>query len=236
NEASASVKKSSGKGGKASVPDILNRVGLDEEARKTFYEMVRVFTSSNNPLIIAGEGLTGFADQSGLVDLMNLAFLKGTLPEETSRLIILKRDGNSTGAWRLLLSSRKGMNGKGKWRAGIMLLGGEEALSQNLLDRLNGLDFLAVISPYFPDALADKAHVVVPKPLWIEESGTYTSLDGLGFGCKEKVLNPPEGVKESWQAMVDLASRTKFRPGFRTWDEIRKKVEEEMKLASSPIY
>ncbi|MFH1625702.1 MAG: molybdopterin-dependent oxidoreductase, partial [Pseudomonadota bacterium] len=117
-------------GEKVNVSDILNTAGLDEEARKTFHDMVRVFTNSKSPLIIAGEGLTGLADPSGLVGLMNLAFLKGPLPEETSRLIILKRNGNSTGAWRLLLSSRKGMNGKDKWRGGIMLLGGEEALSQ----------------------------------------------------------------------------------------------------------
>ncbi len=235
-EASASVEESSIEVEKVNMPDILNRAGMDDEARKTFYEMVRVFTNSNNPLIIAGERLTGLEDPSGLMDLMNLAFLKGTLPEDTSRLIILKRDGNSTGAWRLLFSSRKGMNGKDKWRGGIMLLGGEETLSSDLLERLNGLDFLAVISPYFPDALTDKAHVLIPKPLWMEESGTYTSLDGLGFGYKEKVLNAPEGVKESWQVMVDLSRRTKFRPGFRTWDEICKKVEEEMALTSFPIY
>lgn len=229
-EAISSIKESFGEVGEINVPDMLKREGMDWETRKTLYEMVRIFNKSKNPIIIAGGELTGLEDQSWLMYIMKLAFLKGILPENTLRLIILKPDGNSAGAWRLGLSSRKGINGKDKWRGGLMLLGGEETLSSDLLDRFSGLDFLGVMSPYFPEALADKAHVIIPKPLWMEEDGTYTSLDGIEFSYREKVLNPPEGVKGSWQTMVALADRTKFRPDFKTWKELRKKVEKEMEL------
>ncbi|MEW6615561.1 MAG: molybdopterin-dependent oxidoreductase [Thermodesulfobacteriota bacterium] len=235
-EAISSIKESFGEAGEINVPDMLKREGMDWETRKTLYEMVRIFNKSKNPIIIAGEELTAIEDQSWLMYIMKLAFLKGILPENTLRLIILKPDGNSAGAWRLGVSSREGIKGKDKLRGGLILLGGEETLSSDLLDRFSGLDFLGVMSPYFPEALADKAHVIIPKPLWMEEGGTYTSLDGIEFSYREKILNPPEGVKGSWQTMVALADRTKFRPDFKTWKELRKKVEKEMELGPFLMY
>ena len=227
-EAIASVKDPSRKVEVVDVPDLLKREGMDWEERGTFYEMVRIFTKSYNPIIIAGEALTGVDDPSGLINLMKLALFKGLLPDNTMRLIMLKPDGNSAGAWRLGLPSRK--KGKDKCKGGLMLLGGEEALSSTFLDSLGELDFLGVISPYFPELLADKAHVIIPKPLWMEENGTYTSLDGIELGYREKVLNPPEGVKGAWQTMMGLADLTKFRLNFNTWEELRKKVQNEMEL------
>ncbi|MDY6857639.1 MAG: molybdopterin-dependent oxidoreductase [Thermodesulfobacteriota bacterium] len=87
------------------------------------------------------------------------------------------------------------------------------------------------MSPYFPDSLADKAHVIIPKPLWIEENGTYSPLDGLEFCYMKKILNPPERVKKSWQTMVALADRTGFCPDLKTWDELNNKVDKEMELS-----
>ena len=68
----------------------------------------------------------------------------------------------------------------------------------------------------------------------MEEDGSYTSLDSIGIGYKKRVLHPPEGVKESWQTMVDLAHRTKFRPDFKTGSDLSKKADKEMKL-SDPL-
>ena len=93
---------------------------------------------------------------------------------------------------------------------------------------LTGLDFLAVISPYVPEALIDKADVFIPNPAWLEEDGTYTSLDGSETGYKKKVLEPPNGVRDSWQILSALAERTGFRPDFQTWNDVCKAAQKEI--------
>ena len=105
-----------------------------------------------------------------------------------------------------------------------MLLGDQELLPSGILDNLNELDFLAVIGPYLPESLTDNAHAFLPKPLWLEENGTYTSLDGSEFAYKQRVLEPPEGIKDTWQTLLSLAKKGDFNPGFTTWDELRKKT------------
>ena len=105
-----------------------------------------------------------------------------------------------------------------------MLLGDQELLPSGILDSLNELDFLAVIGPHLPESLTDKAHAFIPKPLWLEENGTYTSLDGSEFDYKQRVLEPPEGIKDTWQTLLSLAKKSNFNPGFTTWDELRKKT------------
>lgn len=231
-EVIASVKDPSRKVEGVDVPSLLKREGMDWEGRATFYEMVRIFAKSYNPIIIAGEGLTETDDPSGLINLMKLALFKGLLTESTMRLIMLKPDGNSAGAWRLGLPSRNKIKGKDKWKGGLVLLSGEEALSSTFIDSLGELDFLGVISPFLPEILADKANVIIPKPLWIEENGTYTSMDGIELGYGEKVLNPPECVKGAWQTMMGLADLSKFRLNFNTWEGLHKKVQKEMELGS----
>ncbi|MBL7175027.1 MAG: molybdopterin-dependent oxidoreductase [Desulfobacteraceae bacterium] len=197
---------------KVNVPDLLNRTGMDEEAKKVFHGVVDTFIGSENPLIIAGEELTGLNNSSGLLDTANLTLLKGLLPADTLRLIILKPYGNSVGAWKLGISSAKEMSDNVNSKGGLMLLGGEEISDPDILDILNGLDFLAVISPYFPESLAHKAHLFIPSPLWMEEDGTYTSLDGREIALKKKVLNAPDGVKDSCETLMALAERIGFHP------------------------
>ena len=59
---------------------------------------------------------------------------------------------------------------------------------------LNGLEFLAALTPYFTEDLAEKAQVLIPKPTWLEADGTYTFSDGSGTRFKKRVLKPPDGV------------------------------------------
>jgi NADH dehydrogenase/NADH:ubiquinone oxidoreductase subunit G len=94
---------------------------------------------------------------------------------------------------------------------------------------LGGLDFLGVISPYFPETLADSAHVVLPKPLGLESVGTYTSVDGWETGFVEKVLDPPEGVKDSWETLKSLADQMGYRHKFKTWEDLSQKAQKAIK-------
>ena len=210
------------------VADALQKLGLNEADRAAFHEIARTVTDAANPLFITGEGLTAARDSSGFNSIVSLARLKGLLPESTLRLIILKPYGNSSGAWRLGLASSAGPKGLDKLKACLLFLSGDQALNPDLLERLTDLDFLSVISPYIPESLAEKADVFIPSPLWLEEDGTYTSLDGSETGYQKKVLEPPDGVKNSWEILSALAERTGFRPDFETWNDLCKTAQKEM--------
>ena len=174
--------------------------------------MAASFSKAVNPLILAGEGLTGLKDVSGLQDTLNLALLKGFLPENVLRLIILKPQGNSCGAGHLGISS-PGENGhSNKWKAGLLMLSGEEDPGHDFSDQLGEMEFLGVISPYFPESLTRRPDIIIPTPLWMEEGGTYTSLDGRETLFKEPVLIPLDGVRTTQTLLAALAKKAGVAP------------------------
>jgi len=156
---------------------------------------------------------------------MLLSLLKGILPENALRLVILKSNGNSSGALKLGIFSGAPC---GKYRHGLMLLDEENLAGSQLIERLKSPDFLAVITPYFPEALKDIAHVLIPRPSLLEEEGTYTSLDGKEIRTLNPVLKRPIDVSESWQTLLALMQRTEFHPGYARWKDIRARVISEM--------
>ncbi|MFH1491669.1 MAG: molybdopterin-dependent oxidoreductase [Pseudomonadota bacterium] len=210
-----------------SVRDILKKIGLGEDERRIFHDIVRAFVNAKKPLIITGGEINTREFESPLAQLIRLALLKGLMPENRLGIIVLKPGGNSAGAWKLGLPSAKGNHGGGKGKAGFVILGDGDAAGADLSEHLKGMDFLAVLSPYIPEKLKDRAHVFIPKPLWMEEDGTFTSLDGSEIAYKKKVLDPPEGMRESWQILKALADRAGFHPGYSTWEDLREKAKEE---------
>lgn len=213
---------------KSHVADALQKLGLDETDKTAFYEIAKTVTGAANPLFITGEGLTAAHDSSGFNSIVNLARLKGLLPGPALRLIILKPYGNSSGAWKLGLASEEEPGSRETVSACLLFLAGDQVSVPDLLERLTGLDFLAVISPYIPESLIERANVFIPSPLWLEEDGTYTSLDGSETGYKKKVLGPPPGVMDSWQILSALAERAGFRPDFEAWNDLCKAAQKEM--------
>lgn len=192
--------------------DIFHKLGLDGEGVKIFHEMVDSFVKAENPLILAGEGLTGLKEDSGFQDVVRLARLKGFLSEKVLRLIILKPQGNSSGAWHLGISS-PGENGHPKkWKAGLLLLSGEEDLSQDFSDQMGEMEFLGVITPYFPESMTRRPDIILPIPLWMEEGGTYASLDGRETLFKEPVLIPLDGVRTTQTLLAALAKKAGVVP------------------------
>jgi len=206
---------------------LLSRVGLDGTGIKAFFKVLQGYMNSVNPIIIAGEGLTGYKDSSALKHCIDLALLKGLLSGNMLRLLILKPNGNSAGALRLGLSPTN-QTKKGQFKTGLLLLGAEDRLNAPFLDSFGKLEFLAVITSHVDESLLAKAHVLIPQPLWTEADGTYTSLDGSKFEYKKRLLTPPEGMRDSWQTLSTLARKTKRRFDFNHWDSIRKQAEEEM--------
>ncbi len=184
----------------------------DSWSSTKFWDVVKLFKESKNPIVLVGEGLTGLGDPTGLKDISRLALIKGLTPEEAWRLIILKPSGNSAGAWSLGLAARQGLRGRDGWRGGLICLAGEDRLSPGPLDGLADLDFLAVLTPYTSEALAARANVLIPKPAWLEADGTYSLTDNSSSRFKVKVLEPPPGVPSAQEILAALAERAGSPP------------------------
>lgn len=215
--------------GRGDVSFLLKDAGLSRQDMKGFFAMVEAFRSSTNPLLLVGKGVTGAQSSTAFQDAVKLASWKGPGEGGALRLIVLKPHGNSAGACKLGLSSNGHAKGKALWKAGLVLLGSPQDENSDALARLSHLDFLGVVSPYFPEALADRAHVIIPKRLWMEEFGSFTSLDGWDTGAKPKVLEAPEGVKESFEILNALADGIGFRHEYRNWAELTGKAEKAIK-------
>src|SRR5512139_1950233 len=165
--------------GRVNVPDRLKEAGLDAEGREAFRVAARSIIEAKSPIFVVGKNVTSLVDATGLRQIMYLALLKDVLVENTLRLVILKPNGNSAAALRLRLATEKSdVKRAAAWKRGLVLIAGDDLATSPFLDHLGGLEFLAVISPYFPEELAHKAHLLIPKPMWLEEDGGYTSLDG----------------------------------------------------------
>jgi len=211
------------------VSALLKEAGLAKGGKKAFQDMVSAFVRSTHPLILVGEAVTGLKSPSAFQDAMKLALSKGLDSGNVLRLMVLKPSGNSAGAWKLGLSSNGVSKGTDVWKGGLLCLGHPKDLDSSAIAELGNLDFLGVISPYFPETLADRSHVVLPKPLGLESRGSYTSLDGWETGFVEKVLDPPEGVKDSWETLTSLADQIGFRHKFKTWEDLSQKAQKAIK-------
>jgi len=213
------------KEGATDVSALLKEAGLAKGAKKTFLEMVSAFVRSTHPLILVGEAVTGLKSPSAFQDAVKLALSKGLQSGNVLKLMVLKPYGNSSGAWKLGLSSNGGSKGKDAWKGGLLCLGHPKDLDSSTTADFRTLEFLGVISPYFPDRLAECSHVVLPKPLGLECRGSYTSVDGWETGFVDNVLDPPEGVKDLWETLNILADEIGFRHTFKTWEDLSKKAD-----------
>jgi NADH dehydrogenase/NADH:ubiquinone oxidoreductase subunit G len=188
--------------------------------------MVRQFLAAKQPLVIAGEALLAGQTAHGLSSLAKLAQLKSQ--DSQGRLLILKSNGNSAGAWKLGIAAQKSVGGRERLQGGIVVLEGEAATGTAAWTDRADLDFLAVISPYVTPHLRAKAHVLIPRPSWLEEAGTYTAMDGHEAARVEKVLQAPAGIRDTWQTLLALAERAGFHPPAKTLEALTRKVEAEL--------
>jgi len=210
------------------VKDIVKRLQLDAKAESVLDEIIRDYVDSANPLIIVGEDIAVQKDPSGLGALVNLAHLKGLYGNDRLRLIVLKPCGNSMGAYRLLHRFDPEKQAETIAKGGIALLEHNPFQDTLSLKIPANLDFLAVISPYWPDSLVDGAHVLLPKPLWMETDGTCTGLDGCEIALRQKMLNAPAGINPAWQTLAGLAARANVQLDYGSWDELRQKAQREI--------
>jgi NADH dehydrogenase/NADH:ubiquinone oxidoreductase subunit G len=161
-----------------------------------------------------------------LRSLAKLAQLKSQ--DSQGRLLILKSNGNSAGAWKLGIAAQNSPGGRERLQGGIVVLEGEAVTDTAAWTDRADLDFLAVISPYLTPHLRAKAHVLIPRPSWLEEAGTYTAMDGHEAAHVEKVLQAPAGIRDTWQTLLALAERAGYHPPVKTLEALTRKVEAEL--------
>ena len=205
--------------------DIVKKLDLDG---RTLDGIIRDYVDSANPLIIVGADVAAQKDPSGLGALVNLALLKGFHGNGCLRLIVLKPCGNSIGAYKLLHLWDQKNQAQTITKGGLALLEHDPLQDTGRLKIPDDLDFLAVISPNWPDGLADRAHVLIPKPLWMETDGTCTGLDGCEIAFRQKMLEAPAGINTSWQTLAGLAARANVHLDYGSWDELRQKAQREI--------
>jgi NADH dehydrogenase/NADH:ubiquinone oxidoreductase subunit G len=210
------------------LTNLQKKVGMKPQTRKALADMVSQYLTSKQPLVIAGEALLNARQPSALNHLARLASLKD--PDTSGRLMILKRDGNSGGAWKLSVPAQNKPGPKKHLKAGLMLLGEESAADIAAWAVHFASKFLAVISPYLQPNLLDKAQVLIPRPCWLEEDGTYTASDGRETAHVKKVLTAPEGVRDTWQTLLALSDRAGGAPALETLEQLTQKSAAELSL------
>lgn len=211
------------------VKEIVKRLQLNAKGEFALNEIIKGYVDSANPLIVVGEDAAAQKDSSGLRALMNLALLKGLHSDDRLRLIVLKPCGNSMGAYKLLHLADPGKQAQAIPKGGLVLLDKDPFQDRPYWKIPGDLDFLAVISPYWPDSLVERAHVLIPKPLWMETDGTYTGLDGSEIAFRQKMLDAPNGINPSWKTMAGLAAKANAHLDYGSWDELHQKAQQEIR-------
>jgi formate dehydrogenase major subunit len=206
--------------------DILKRLNLTEQGLETFGLLVKEFSDSRNPFIIIGDDVTGLGDPSGLDYALELTHLKKGSSNGDSGLIILKPFGNSSGAWALGLPSVKPPGVSTGYRGGLLLLSDESGADHPIIKQNKGVEFLAVIAPYVSESLMKRVHVLIPSPRWMEEPGTYCSLNGDEIVQHRPFVKPPEGVRESWQVLNLLGQKIGIKTGYKDFNQLSSKVKD----------
>lgn len=179
--------------------EVNRATGIENESLELAAEM---YGQAERGVIIYGEGLLERNDPSLVTSLLNLAHLTGNLAGERLRVISLKPNANSRGAWELGLAAR---DIKRKGLKGLYLLLGDDHVNEELLEWLKGIDFLVVQASYHSPATSI-ADVVLPSSIWAERGGKYMSMDGHLLELKQ-ALQPKEGLLQDQEILIELSKK-----------------------------
>jgi formate dehydrogenase major subunit len=199
--------------------------GDNDPQEATLSDIALAYKGANRPFILVGGQVTGAKDDSGLRELSRLALLKEEWTGQSAPVVILTPASNTIAAWRLGLCGPGALEGK-HHGIGFVLIGDEpDADLDSVAERLQKTDFLAVATPYINAALAEIAHVMLPTPLCLEEDGSFMGLDWNTTVFKPRVLDPPPGIKRTWETLQALAQQSPAAATALAWADIRLKTE-----------
>jgi formate dehydrogenase major subunit len=187
----------------ASLAKIARMSGVDEASVVQAADML---SKAKEVVVVYGEGIYQQQDPALIASLLNLAKL--TSPDSL-KVISLKPQGNSRGAWELIGAGGNGATGKEAKLVYLLLADDEFGLDDNLLRIAEQAEFLIVQASY-ASPLTEAADVVFPSPIWAERQGTYVSLDGKE-GQAQRVLELSPSAKTDIEVINQLTQRLKKR-------------------------
>ncbi len=168
--------------------------------------IAEMYGRAERGVVVYGEGITS----EPIASFLNLAALTGNSTKDGLRVISLKPNGNSRGAWELGVVSRDGFSA-GDVKGAYLLLADDAIEDEKLVAQLNGVEFLVVQSSYHSPVTA-MADVVLPSPIWAERKGQYTALDG-SLRKSRRALEPGQGIKEDSSIITALMKRLQEKGG-----------------------
>jgi predicted molibdopterin-dependent oxidoreductase YjgC len=167
---------------------------------------IAMYGEAQRPVIIYGDGIVQQGEPTIITSLLRLSAIKGETADGRLRIISLKSNANSRGAWDLgLASGFLAKDVKGVY----VLLGDDELKDERLLTQLKGVDSL-VVQASFHSSLTAMAQVVLPSPIWGEREGEHVTMDGQAHRS-QRALDPPKGVKGDEEILAELTKRLTTR-------------------------
>lgn len=161
-------------------------------------ELKELLRNAENLVIVYG---TEFDPKHKKETINALIKLAKTL---NAKLISPKGNANSLVAEQLRLNKPIEVNGH---QAAFVAIGDEEP-AQSLIQKLEGIPFLAVQASY-QSALTARADVVFPVATWLEQSGYYVTCDGQ-VQLSNESLQAPVDVKSNKEVVLAIADRLKM--------------------------
>jgi formate dehydrogenase major subunit len=180
------------------IADAVEKTGLDAES---FSEAARVLAHGVSPVILFGKGITAQRDPQLVEALLGLATLVGAVDSERVGLLSLKGEANSQAAAQFQMEAPFDLNGHQAVFAAI----GDDYVSKKLVARVSKAPYLVVQAAYESE-LTEKADVVLPVTIWIEQEGHYINLEGR-VQQAVKAIEAPEGVRENKAVLTGLAKQ-----------------------------
>ena len=169
------------------TPDVTSqKTGIPAE---TIRQVAGLIGSAQNPAFIYGKGITRGDNPTALEVLLELARMTGALDDTHSAVIGTKGQANSMTAG--LYDLDKTFEAKGQQAVYLAL--GDDHASQRLIERLEGVPFIAVqaccVSP-----VTEMADVVLPVETWAEQEGHFLNMEGR-LQTANRGLTPPQEVR-----------------------------------------
>jgi len=165
------------------LADATRATVVSSEARPA----VNMALEAGQPIIIYGAGTT--AEDTAL-----LKVLVGR-----ARFLTLVAGANAVGA------ARVGLNGKFKPAPGLYVLLGDDRANGRVAEAAANAGFLVVQSSY-ASPLTERADVVLPAPIWAEQSGHLTNLEGKTRRVNA-AIKAPAGVPAPSAVLQSLAAQ-----------------------------
>ncbi len=189
--------------------------GIDADTIKA---VAKTIMAAEKPAFVYGKGLTRNDSADALNALLKLARLAGGLDDGQSRVLSLKGEANSLGAYLYGLDKPFQVNG----HQAVYLALGDDRVSQRLLERAKKAPFVVVQASYV-SPLTELADVVLPSEMWAEQEGHYLNLEGR-LQEIHRGLTPPEEARSHVDILEAIAAQLGYSLGENWRTELDQRV------------